>query len=451
MGLTPTPNCFAKGAPGAIAAALLALGLAGSASAQTFDSTSDGSDGALVLNRPDPDPNPNQEFVIEFDPDNFNPPLDPDRDNVYHFTTITIGQDVTVRLSAKRLNGPVYWIAQSVVSLEGILNLDGEPGDDTVGDLNNLMRLPAFGGAGGFSGGVGSLSGVPGTPGLGPGGGRARNPPGGGAGGGHASAGQGFYFGTCDQRSGGGPAYGNEFLVPLQGGSGGAGGSGRRQGTGSGGGGGGGAILIASSATVEVDGQILARGGRGGHGDLEGGGGSGGAIRIVAPTIRGTGMLVASGGAAGASEGSNCSDGGNGAPGRIRLEAFDHQFTGTTNPVAPRRAPIDVFLPAQADRALSSLRVVSVDGVALENPTASITSADVTTETRDPIEVAVEARNIPLGTVVNLRVISENAADQVLDSTPLAGTRALSTATVTIPSLPPGFSRAFVRAEWSEE
>jgi hypothetical protein len=122
-----------------------------------------------------------------------------------------------------------------------------------------------------------------------------------------------------------------------------------------------------------------------------------------------------------------------------------------TNPIAPHRTPVDVFLPEPGARELPALRVVSVDGVSLLNPTASITSADIVAETRDPIEVVIEARNIPVGTVVNLRLISENQTDQVLDSPPLDGTRDLSTTTVTIPALPPGLSRAFVRAEWSEE
>jgi hypothetical protein len=203
--------------------------------------------------------------------------------------------------------------------------------------------------------------------------------------------------------------------------------------------------------SIIVNGTISANGGRGGNAASQGGGGgSGGAIRLVATNISGNGRLHAVGGSRGGTTASPC-EGGDGGNGGIRLEAFEHEFSGTTSPAAPRQAAVSVFLPALADRPQPTLRVVSVDGIPLVNPTASITFADITTETNDSVEVAVEARNVPVGVVVSLRIVSENAADQRLDSTPLAGTRALSTATVTIPDLPPGFSRGFLSAEWSEE
>jgi hypothetical protein len=438
-----------------IAHILLALLLVAPAVAQ-FDSTSDGSDGALVINRPDPDPNPNEAFVFEFGPDDerFDRPLDPDRDNVYHFTTITVGPDVTVKLSDAKLDGPVYWLAQGNVVINGAIDLNGANGDSTMGDPNTAHRLPAVAGAGGFGGGVGSSrDSVPG-PGLGPGGGRAPDGRGGGAG--HATAAV-IRNPQCGSLPGDGTAYGNAFLVPLVGGSGGGGGGGGTVRIGGGGGAGGGAILIASNTSITLAGRITANGGAGGAGGYGGGGGSGGAVRLAAATIAGNGNITATGGMGSAGFGPNgpdltCGDDGtNGSVGRIRIEAFDIQYAGQTNPSAPRSGPVDVFLPPPAERTLASLRVVSVNRTPLQNPSASLILADVVAETRDPIEVEVEARNIPLGTVVNLRVISENATDQVLDSTPLAGTRALSAATVTIPALPPGFSRAFARAEWSEE
>ena len=49
---------------------------------------------------------------------------------------------------------------------------------------------------------------------------------------------------------------------------------------------------------------------------------------------------------------------------------------------------------------------------------------------------------------VKLHLFSENSADQMRDSTPLAGTMQLSTATVSV-MLPSGFSRGFVRATWT--
>src|SRR5215510_14154314 len=78
--------------------------------AQSVSSGSTGADGPLNLTTPG---------TIAFDPKTFNPPLDPDGDNVYHFTTINIGVGVTVKLSSKILNGPVHWLAQGPVTIGG--------------------------------------------------------------------------------------------------------------------------------------------------------------------------------------------------------------------------------------------------------------------------------------------------------------------------------------------
>lgn len=70
---------------------------------------------------------------------------------------------------------------------------------------------------------------------------------------------------------------------------------------------------------------------------------------------------------------------------------------------------------------------------------------DVTMNNVSPVDVVIEARNIPVGTVVQLHLLSETDANQIVDSPPLAGTDALSTATATA-TFPSGFSRGFVRA-----
>jgi hypothetical protein len=72
---------------------------------------------------------------------------------------------------------------------------------------------------------------------------------------------------------------------------------------------------------------------------------------------------------------------------------------------------------------------------------------DVTMNAAAAVPVAIEAHHVPLGTVVKLHIFSENGADQIVDSTPLAGALALSNATASV-VLPPGFSRGFVRATW---
>ena len=72
---------------------------------------------------------------------------------------------------------------------------------------------------------------------------------------------------------------------------------------------------------------------------------------------------------------------------------------------------------------------------------------DVAINKSTAVTVQIAASNIPPGTVVKLHVFSENGADQIIDSLPLAGTPATSTATASV-VLPPGFSRGFVRATW---
>ncbi len=57
---------------------------------------------------------------------------------------------------------------------------------------------------------------------------------------------------------------------------------------------------------------------------------------------------------------------------------------------------------------------------------------DVTIMDGAAVPVAIEAKNVPLGTVVKLHLFAENGPDQIVDSTPLAGTVALSTATASI-------------------
>lgn len=194
--------------------------------AQPFESYFTGADGALVLTTPG---------TIVFDRRSFNPPLNPVGNNVFQFTSIYIGKDVVVKLSAKPLTGPVFWLTQGPVEIDGTIDLDGSDGGPTL----------ALAGAGGYPGGAPRRSGY--------------KP---------------------------GDFHSNAFLVPLVGGSGGDGGETQ------GGGAGGGALLLASSASITVNGAITANGGS----SSDGNGGDGGAIRLVAPTIDGTGVLSAKGG-----------------------------------------------------------------------------------------------------------------------------------------------------------
>jgi hypothetical protein len=264
--------------------------------AHAFDSGSTGADGALDFTGSPPG------TVIEFDPTTFTPPLDPEGDSIYHFTSITIPADVTVKLRADKAgSAPIFWLATQAVVIDGTLDSSGEKGHDASAAAPRTVSIP---GPGGFGGGIGGLPPtIDPQDGFGPGA-ELTNIGFGDAG--HATAGCGICTNT----------YGNAFLLPLIGGSGGRG----ERNTGSGGGAGGGAILIASSVSIRVNGQVLVDGGRHGDwtsGESRGGSGSGGAIRLVAPSFDGNGTISA--------KGLSLSLG----KGRVRIETTQNTFTGT--------------------------------------------------------------------------------------------------------------------------
>jgi hypothetical protein len=402
---------------------VLAAILSGSTlGAQTFNSGSNGSDGALDLT--------GRSGTLVFDPASFNPPLDPDHDNVYHFTTVKIPSGLTVRLSADILGvKPVIWLATGAVQIDGTLDLSGK-----LGHALNEALLPSVAGAGGYGGGVGATTTSPAQPGQGPGGAR-----GAGGGGGHVISGEG---GPAI----GGLAYGNDFLLPLVGGSGGAGGPIGGSSRGTGGGAGGGAILIASSVAINVNGGINVSGGQGGcggGGTNSGGGGSGGAIRLVAPvfaTTSGPGGIIR------ADPGPGCVAGAfNGSYGRIRLEAFQRSYFGTLSPAPSVGSPGSLFPPASAP----AVRIVSIAGVTVPaNPTASFVAPDVTLDNTTTATIQLAGSKVPVGTIVHLTLTPETGAIVNVDSTPLAGTFDSSTATASV-TIPHGFSRFSVQASWT--
>jgi hypothetical protein len=245
----------------------LFLAFTAAARAQTVDSGSTGSLGALVVT--------NDTFVQ----------LPPD--GKLNYTTVTVEAGATLRFGKNPLNTPVYLLATSDVVIRGVIDVSGSYGGNNLGQ----------GGPGGFNGGAPGISSDPGD-GEGPGGGQ------GGVWGTDKYPGNGSH-GSTGVRSLG-PKYGNRELQPLIGGSGGGG-----QGS-SGGSGGGGAILIASNTKIEVSGGgIWAIGGQSfDWAGNRGGGGAGGAVRLVAPAI---------GGAGGSSE-VNCSGALHAGTGRIRID-----------------------------------------------------------------------------------------------------------------------------------
>ena len=346
--------------------------------AQTVGSGSTGIDGALVLTTPG---------TITFDPHTFSPPLNSAGDNVYHFTRIQIATGVTVRLSAKLLRSPVFWLSQGPVQIDGEVDLSG-------GDGSGSARVPSDAGAGGFPGGIYGKAGY--GPGAGP---------------------------------RGGIFTGNQFLVPLFGGSGGA------SAKNCSGGAGGGALLISSSTSITVNGTISANGGSASQ-TCWAGGGSGGAIRLVAPSIEGLGTLAAKGGKP------------DGGYGRVRLEALSNTFTGGTNDTPTTMGkPFRLFLPPNPP---SSIRIAGVAGV----PVGSVSKElfrlpQMKLNTWSPVTISIEGRFVPPGTVVELEFFSEDGTAQIAKSTPLEGTLERSTATASAPPMV-GTSVGYVKANWKQ-
>jgi hypothetical protein len=413
--------------------------------AQTFVSGSSGNDRAYDLT--------GQSGTVVFDPVAMGlrtrAPQDDKLPNVFHFTSITIPAGVTVRISNAEVAAPVFWLAQGAVDIRGIVDLNGAPGH--VRTKTTVDRKPSRPGAGGYDGGLGGnhrgdSKGAAG-PGLGPGGGAGAPRP-------------------SDDRGFGAELRVNPFVVPALGGSGGGGGSsGEFEWWGAGGGAGGGALTIASSVSITVTGQIQANGGRGGTGSggggcagygSAGGGGGGGAIRLVAPVISGSGSLSAGGGAGGGTNGGyNCGKEGTGESGRVRLDAYQHQWTFSISANYTSGSPLSSFAPTGPP---SSLRVVFVgEEPVVDAPSGSFELPDVTIERSSPTTVEIEATQVPVGTAVTLHLSSLEAADQHVETrcpgptptTPCC--HVLDTAlksTCTGITFPPGFTRGFARAVW---
>jgi hypothetical protein len=186
-------------------------------------------------------------------------------------------------------------------------------GDVTITGLLDASAAGWTAGPGGFNGGDPPDS-TTGINGKGDGGGGhctcLDNDDCGGGGGGFGTAGASGSQenqGCPESSSPGGPAHGDETLVPLIGGSGGA--SGHNNNTPvivGAGGGGGGALQISSQGRIQIDGAISA-GGAGGKGGISillssaagGGGGSGGAVLLEAIQLLGEGWVAANGGGGG--------------------------------------------------------------------------------------------------------------------------------------------------------
>ena len=366
------------------------------------NSGSDGHDGAF---------NPTQSVEIDMD----NHP-----DGIYQYTSVNIPSGVSVTFKSNAKNSAVVWLVQTTCIINGTVDVSGQStANGEAGD----------GGPGGFSGGSGGT--IP-RPGQGPGSAAV--------GGLFPNASYGGLGDTGSQPPG--PIYGNVYLLPLLGGSGGGGTF--RDGVGpGGGGGGGGAILIVSSISITLNGEISARGGDGAYQSYSypagGGAASGGGIRLVSQRIVGTGFLNASGGQTGRSDYPSL-----GGKGRIRLDVFENGFGGTINGVFTEGFQ-PIIIPAAGQGV--QLSIASIAGTAVsQNPSGVLANPDVIipSQQTNPLPVVVSCSNIPLNTEVKVIVHPANGPDVQAVAMNNAGTLAASSATVSL-NMPRGGGIIYAR------
>jgi hypothetical protein len=308
---------------------------------------------------------------------------------IYQYTYVNIpGNNIHLSFIPNASNSPVVWLIQSNAVINGWIDVSGKPGSNGAGGA---------GGPGGFSGGRG---GPFATSGQGPGGGQIN--------GGSAS------YAT---------SYGNQFIVPLIGGSGGAGNTNGALG----GGGGGGALLIAATGQIQFNssGLILAQGGSGqavgGYGwSVNAGTGSGGSVRLVASQLTGSGFIY---------------DDANTGPsgyGRIRFDSPDNQFSGSYYGIASQGYQ-PIIIPAVGQGV--QLNITSVGGVSVSaNPSGVIATPDavIPGQQSNPVSIVVQCSNLPLNTPITVTVNPASGSPVSAIGYNTTGTLASSTATVSI-------------------
>jgi len=353
----------------------------------TFVSGSTGADGAF---------NPTSSQTIQLP-----------ESGIFNFTTVNIPTNVLITFEKNSRNTPVIILATGNINITGGIHIHGKSSYGVFG---------GDGGPGGFKGGDGgrTFEHPDGFPGEGPGGGIGGKRKEDGSKTFGAVAGHRF-GGIVDNNIVGGASYGNNQLSVLIGGSGGGGQSASLTDYGNGAAGGGGAILIASSTEIIFQGGFI-NATSPSVGNVVGG--SGGAIKLIANKISGPAGIYINGGWGG-------------SVGYFRVESFDQtQFTPSYFDYS-QGLPGPVFLPN-----LPTLTITKVGGVnAPSNPAAAFRANPdiiVPTSVSNPVTVNIQATNIPVGTVVQIMQTSDVNTRTIINSTPLAGTNASSTATATV-------------------
>jgi hypothetical protein len=285
-------------------------------------------------------------------------------------------------------NTPVTLLVSGNVTISASTTLSVRGDDGTNASTDNLGN-GGNGGPGGNRGGDGGYQLVNfaafGGAGLGPGG-----APGGTAN--HFAGGQG----------GNGTLVSASDLLPLVGGSGGGGGASTTTApncAGGGGGGGGGALLVASNATITINGEINADGGQYGAASNAncssyGGPGSGGAVRLLASTLAGVGRINARGGSSVA--------GSRAGAGAIRAEALTNTMNvSATDPLAARTPGPGAI----ANIVNPSVSITAVSGQAISpTPQGAYGVVDLVLPVAGPTSIDFSTSGVPTGTTVNVTV-----------------------------------------------
>jgi len=384
-------------------------------------------DGALVV--------PDNTFMI-LDP--VGKSLDIDGDNVYNFTSVSIGQNSTLRLKASKMRknaGVVFVVSGDVtIGFAGSININGDDGDVLV-QPGQLSRRPSDPGPGGYPGGVGSRTDTAASAagdGFGPAGSRGIA----------ETIGCATVVTTNASNN-----HMNLSMIPLVGGAGGAGGYCASFPFGGNGGAGGGALRIVAAGTISManSATITANGGAGsginGNGPAAGRG-SGGMIHLIAPTITFGLNNKLSAETTGTSEQVPLKNG----AGVIRLNATTVNGLAQvqTLPTAIQGPLYSIPLPS----GIPEVVISKVDGLNVAVPPSGlITGADVVINNPNPVQVLLNAKNIPVGTAVTLRLNSENVADQTVTCPGLTGTLAASTTTCTA-TFPLGANLSVASLSW---
>ena len=350
---------------------------------------------------------------------------------VYKYESVTLnvnqqnGQGIRFRNHPS--GAPVIWLVSGDVDIvSGYLYVNG-------GNAAGCSGFAAAG-PGGFRGGVGGQGGTAPVSGLGPGGGNYTIDPVTGFGGGSYAT-DGLTFPRTLPPA---PQYGNAGGLPLIGGSGGAGSGGCE-----GGGAGGGALLIVAQGTIRLNGVIVADGGNAAQ---WGAGGSGGLVRLIANRVEGAGAMYARGGWSRDSLGT-------GGSGRIAIFCNENALSSVGDPAYEVFQPIVGPAPLWPDSAAPRVRPsrLIIDGTPLllpDDPRASFAFpfADAQFDTFEPVELHVEAENVPLDWAMLVRVVPVHGSSVSVALTPLpGGTVEASTWTAQL-VLPRGFGAFQVRA-----